>query len=98
VVESDHDFVTMVSDAWEITIVAISDEEAATIEIADPPTRRSHTPIKLAFQIASLPETRSAAKIAGGTVDGAEWIYKGDLVCDGQDPEGNVVQFRSALR
>jgi catechol 2,3-dioxygenase-like lactoylglutathione lyase family enzyme len=75
-VEADPNFVMLVSDAWELTLVAISDKMAATFELTDPPTRRSGTPIKLAFEIASLPETRSAAKAAGGTVDDAEWTSR----------------------
>jgi len=31
-------------------------------------------------------------------VDDAEWIFNDAVVCDGQDPEGNVVQFRSPRR
>jgi predicted enzyme related to lactoylglutathione lyase len=98
VAESTPDFVTLVSDRWELTMVAVPDRMAATLEPSDPPRRRSETPIKLAFAVASLADARSAALAAGGLVDGAEWAFHDAVVCDGQDPEGNVVQFRSPRR
>jgi len=87
-----------VSDRWELTLVAVPERVAATLELTDPPRRRSQTPIKLAFAVASLVDARSAAPAVGGVVDDAEWIFNDAVVCDGQDPEGNVVQFRSPRR
>jgi len=98
VAESTPDFVTLVSDRWELTLVAVPERVAATLELTDPPRRRSQTPIKLAFAVASLVDARSAAPAVGGVVDDAEWIFNDAVVCDGQDPEGNVVQFRSPRR
>lgn len=98
VAESTSDFVTLVSDRWQLTLVAVPERDAATLELSDPPRRRSQTPIKLAFAVASLVDARSAALGAGGVVDGAEWTFNDDVVCDGEDPEGNVVQFRSPRR
>ena len=95
VAESTADFVTLVSDRWELTLVAVPATVAATLQLSDPPTRRSRTPIKLVFAVESLVV---AAPAAGGALDGAEWTFGDALVCDGHDTEGNVVQFRRAGR
>jgi predicted enzyme related to lactoylglutathione lyase len=96
VAESTPEFVTLTSETWELTLVAVPEAVAATIGVTDPPRRRTRTPIKLAFGVASLAEARSAAAAAGGVVDSAEWVLDGAVVCDGHDPEGNVVQLRTA--
>jgi predicted enzyme related to lactoylglutathione lyase len=95
VAESTADFVTLVSDRWELTLVAVPATVAATLQLSDPPTRRSRTPIKLVFAVESLAVARAAALAAGGALDGAEWAFGDALVCDGTDTEGNVVQFRA---
>ena len=95
VAESTPEYVTLTSEAWELTVVAVPEEVAATLALSDPPRRRTETPIKLVFAVASLAHARSAATAAGGVVDSAEWMFADAVVCDGQDPEGNVVQFRT---
>jgi predicted enzyme related to lactoylglutathione lyase len=92
--EADH--VVLESPVLQLIIVAIPAAVAATIDIADPPQRRTDTPIKLAFSIASLDAAREAAPRFGGELNPAEreWIYQQHRVCDAHDPEGNVVQFR----
>jgi len=87
----------LVGSEIELALVAIPAELAARIEIADPPARREGTPIKVAFAVADLATARALAPGWGGSVDGvdAEWTFRGRVVCDGQDPEGNVVQLRS---
>jgi predicted enzyme related to lactoylglutathione lyase len=94
VAESTPEFVTLTSEVWELTVV-VPEEVAATLALSDPPRRRTQTPIKLVFAVASLAQARSAATAAGGVVDSAEWMFADAVVCDGQDPEGNVVQFRT---
>jgi predicted enzyme related to lactoylglutathione lyase len=94
VAASGPTFVTLISKTWELTLVAVPSRTAATIELTAPAKRRTQTPIKLAFEVTSLPSARAAAAAAGGGVDDAEWTFNGALVCDGQDTEGNVVQFR----
>ena len=92
--ESAPEFVILTSEAWELTLVAVPEEVAATLALSDPPRRRTQTPVKLVFAVASLDEARSAARAAGGALDEAEWVFAGSVLCDGQDPEGNVVQLR----
>jgi hypothetical protein len=39
---------------------------------------------------------RALAESSGGVIEPAdrEWSFNGATVCDGLDPEGNVIQFR----
>jgi predicted enzyme related to lactoylglutathione lyase len=92
--EADH--VVLESPSLQLVVVAIPAAVAATIEIAAPPQRRTDTPIKLAFAVDSLEAARNAAPLLGGELNPAEreWVYRQHRVCDGHDPEGNVVQLR----
>ncbi len=60
------------------------------------PVRRTDTPLKLAFDVDSIAAARDAALNLGGGIDPAEreWTFQGRRVCDGYEPEGNVVQLR----
>ena len=82
-----------------LTLVRIPDEIAADIFISDPPQRREETPIKLSFAVADIATVRGLALTVGGFVDPAdlEWTFGSIRVCDGHDPEGNVVQFRELI-
>ena len=90
------DHVVLESETHELVIVAIPAATAARIVIATPPVRRENTAFKLSFAVASLADARVAAKAAGGELDapGKEWDFQGLRVCDGCDPEGNVIQLR----
>jgi len=100
VMHAEPDHVVLESPALQLVIVAIPEHIAATIEVADPPVRRTDTPIKLGFTVASIKDVRAAAAARGGHLDTPEheWQYQGFRVCDGHDPEGNVVQFRERVR
>lgn len=81
-----------------LTLVQVPDHIAIGITIstqtANPPERRSDTPIKLIFTVADIAATRALAAQWGGLVDPveAEWEWTGTTRCDGIDPEGNVFQ------
>jgi predicted enzyme related to lactoylglutathione lyase len=96
--ESDH--VALASSSFQLVILRIPERIAASIEIETPPRRRTDTPVKLVFFVADIAATRAAAASHGGELDPAvrEWVFQGCRVCDGQDPEGNVVQFRQKMR
>ena len=96
VAHSEDDHVVLASPAFQLVIHAIPASIAASIPIATPPVRRIDTPIKLFFHIDSIDAIRGAAVHLGGEINrsGREWRLQGDKVCDGIDPEGNVVQFR----
>ena len=97
---SEGDHVVLESPALQLVIVAIPEHIAATIDVAEPPFRRTETPIKLVLAVASIQEMRAMAESRGGQLDAPEreWQFQGFRVCDGHDPEGNVVQFRERVR
>jgi len=100
VAHSEVDHVVLESPAFQLVIVAIPAHIAGSIDVAEPPIRRSDTPIKLVFPVASIDTARLAAASRGGELDPPEreWRFQGFRVCDGHDPEGNVVQFRARAR
>jgi predicted enzyme related to lactoylglutathione lyase len=95
--EASH--VVLESSIFQLVVHAIPTEIAATIEIATPPIRREDTPIKLGFPVASISATRIAAAKHGGELNAQdrEWEFQGRRVCDGHDPEGNVIQVSEAV-
>ncbi len=97
-VELDH--VVLESKHMELVIHAIPQRIAEEIIIADPPELRAETPIKLFFAVASLDDARSKAPALGGALGpkSKEREDRGFRACDGNDPEGNVVQFRENAR
>ena len=94
--EGDH--VLLAGRALDLVKQAIPASIADAIEITTPPTRREETPIKLIFPVASISAVREAAARYGGEIDPPhrEWRYRGSRVCDGHDPEGNVIQLRES--
>jgi catechol-2,3-dioxygenase len=98
IVHEVADHVVLESETWELVVVAIPAAAAARIVITTPPARRANTAFKLAFLVDSLAEARIAARATGGELDAPdkEWDFQGLRVCDGCDPEGNVIQARAA--
>jgi predicted enzyme related to lactoylglutathione lyase len=90
------DHVVLASPVSRLIIVQTPQAIASNIQISDPPTRRTETPIKLVFEVENIGAARAAAPDLGGRIDApdSEWTYQECRVCDGQDPEGNVVQLR----
>lgn len=77
------------ADGAILALHAIPWEFARDMVIADPPTPRTETPIKLVFAVDDVMAERARLVAAGVTM--------GDLrpwdACDGLDPEGNVFQI-----
>ena len=90
------DHIVLESETMELVIVAIPAATAARIVITTPPQRRENTAFKLVLPVPSLAEARAAAEANGGQLNppGKEWKFQGLRVCDGCDPEGNVIQLR----
>jgi predicted enzyme related to lactoylglutathione lyase len=83
---------------YEVVVHGIPRQHAAGISITRPPVPRTETPFKPTFVVASLEQVRQAAVATGGFLkpaDGA-WQFRGHVVLDGWDPEGNIVQFKQA--
>jgi predicted enzyme related to lactoylglutathione lyase len=60
------------------------------------PARRASAAFKPVFFVPSISSLRTIAAAHGGVVEPVEheWSFGGVTVCDGVDPEGNVIQFR----
>lgn len=97
-VHAEDDHVVLERAGFQLVLLRIPAQRAALIHVADPPVRRSDTAIKLVFVIDDLGVARAAAALHGGELNRAakEWAFQTWRVCDGHDPEGNVVQFRCA--
>jgi predicted enzyme related to lactoylglutathione lyase len=95
--EANH--IILDSSTFQLVVHAIPAEIAAEIEIATPPVRREDTPIKLSFPVASINAARIAAAKHGGGLNGKdrEWEFRGRRICDGHDPDGNVIQVSEGL-
>jgi predicted enzyme related to lactoylglutathione lyase len=93
------DHVVLESEGYELVVVAIPAEIAARIVITTPPERRESTAVKLVFWVEDIDTARAAARAAGGELNPPEreWSFQGSRVCDGHDPEGNVIQLRQQL-
>jgi len=94
--EAHVDHVLLASHGLELVIVKVPESIASTIDITVPPMRRSGTPIKPVFDVVSIRRARENAPALGGEVydPSQEWAEGAYRYCDGQDPEGNVIQFR----
>lgn len=94
VVRRGADHVALAAGAFELIVHAIPAHIAATFTIATPPERREEASVKLCLPLANIAEARRVAARLGGVLDPAdrEWEFEDRRVCDGVDPEGNVVQ------
>jgi len=97
--EIPGDYCVLESEAWSLALVQISEMLAAKIRLSVPPARREGAPIKLAFEVSSIEQSRSTIVGLGGEVDRAstQWVFRGFVHCDGVDPEGNVVQLKERV-
>jgi predicted enzyme related to lactoylglutathione lyase len=91
-----EDHIVLESETVELVIVAIPAAIAKDIHITVPPKRRENTALKLVFAVPSLDEARVTARKHGGDLNptAKEWSFQGLRVCDGCDPEGNMIQLR----
>lgn len=95
-VQADEQHIRLASEHLELVLHAIPPHIAATIPLTAPPELRAETPIKLMLPVASIAEARRQASLWGGHVRplAEEWADGHCIVCDGHDPEGNVLQLR----
>ena len=91
----DDDHILLESPGFQLVVHRIV-HRAEAAELSGPPARRASAAFKPVFFVRSLAEARAAAKTHGGAMEPRtkEWSFDGVLVCDGLDPEGNVIQFR----
>lgn len=93
---SAPDHVVLECESFQLAVIQIPKHIADSIEIQEPPVRRENTAIKLVFFIESIADVRAVVSDEGGELNPMEreWIFDGNRVCDGHDPEGNVFQLR----
>jgi hypothetical protein len=94
--DRDAKHVVLESKSFQLVVLRSPSHIASTMEIAVPPVRRANAAVKLVFFVPSIAEVRASAAARDGVLNAAEkeWLFNGWRVCDGLDPEGNVVQFR----
>lgn len=81
----------------ELLIHSIPTRNAQSIYIKIPPVPRDESAIKPIFDVKSLPNSLEQVTLLGGIVTGRTFSLDGLTRHDIVDPEGNVVQLRSAL-
>ncbi len=91
-----EDHVVLVSESFELVVVQIPRHLAESIEIEEPAVRRTQNPIKLVFFVENIAVARKVANTRSVALNAPddEWVFEGNRVCDGHDPEGNVFQLR----
>ncbi|HET6433184.1 VOC family protein [Dyella sp.] len=96
-VHREGEYIVLESHAFQLVVLAVSPSLAAAIQLSRPPRPREDTAVKLVLFVDSLDRARRAALMHGGQLHppAREWLFRGDRVCDGVDPEGNEVQFRA---
>jgi catechol-2,3-dioxygenase len=66
------DFRVLASGDWDLSLVRLPAAVAAAVEVTDPPARRADSPVKLAFEVASLEDLGPVVAGAGGQPDPVE--------------------------
>ncbi len=96
--ESDTSHDLLRGQGYEVVVHSIPRKYAAGISISNPPEPRQETPFKPTFVVPSLAAVRIAAEVTGGHLkpEAGAWHFRGHVVLDGWDPEGNIVQFKQA--
>ena len=98
IAESDASHDLLRGQGYEVVVHSIPRKYAAEIAISKPPEPRQETPFKPTFVVSNLAAVRTAAEATGGHLkpEAAAWRFRGHVVLDGWDPEGNIVQFKQA--
>ena len=91
---SDH--IVLESPGFQLVVHRIIGEGSAAGDNPARPARRASAAFKPVFFVPSILRLRGIAETHGGVMEPAdqEWSFDGVRVCDGIDPEGNVIQFR----
>lgn len=95
-VQTDAAYVVLQAGEVEVVVLSIPAHIAATFTVTSPPEVREDAALKPVFFVDDLRQVRLAAERCGGWLKPpqAQWRFRGTVVLDGCDPEGNVVQFR----
>jgi len=80
----------------ELLIHSIPPRISKTIVIKSPPVPRDIAAMKPVFDVKSLPKAEEQVTLRGGVVTKVTFTLNGITRRDVLDPEGNVIQLRSA--
>ncbi len=90
--DDSAEFVSFGAGAIDVALHAIAEPWAGRIEISDPPEARHGTPLKLAFSVENVAATAAELNARGASF-GAVNAFGSLHLCDGLDPEGNIIQL-----
>ena len=92
----DEDHIVLESPGFQLVVHRAVHKGPPATGVDAAPTRRSSAAFKPVFFVPDFAPLRSVAESLGGALEpaGREWTFNGVPVCDGVDPEGNVIQFR----
>ncbi|UWZ86777.1 VOC family protein [Occallatibacter riparius] len=93
--DSTEGWVSFDADGMLLALHAIPAEIAAGIEIAYPAVLREDAAVKLLFEMPDVEAARERLESLGTQTLRRPWQRAGEA-CDVVDPEGNIVQLRSA--
>ena len=90
------DHILLESPGFQLVVHRTTAGGSPAGDITVPPARRATAAFKPVFFVPSISRLRGVAETQGGGMEPAEkeWSFNGVTVCDGVDPEGNVIQFR----
>jgi hypothetical protein len=90
------DHIVLESPVFELVVHRTPPPSAPAENDRDRPGRRAGAAFKPVFFVRSLATVRTIAARHQGSLEPTEreWSFNGMRVCDGVDPEGNVIQFR----
>jgi catechol 2,3-dioxygenase-like lactoylglutathione lyase family enzyme len=90
------DHILLESPGFQLVVHRIVGGGLLAGELTGPAARRATAAFKPVFFVPSISRLRGIVETHGGILEPAEqeWSFDGVTVCDGVDPEGNVIQFR----
>jgi catechol 2,3-dioxygenase-like lactoylglutathione lyase family enzyme len=90
------DHILLESPGFQLVVHRIVGADTVKPESGGQPVRRVGAAFKPVFFVPSISRLRRVAAAHGGVMEPTdrEWSFNGVTVCDGLDPEGNVIQFR----
>ena len=96
VIEVEPTYILLSRNGVEVVVVQAPSAVSEHIAVSSPPEVRESTPVKASFLVQDFGQVRAAAERSGGALkpEEAAWQWRGAVHLDGNDPEGNVVQFR----
>jgi catechol 2,3-dioxygenase-like lactoylglutathione lyase family enzyme len=94
--DRQDDHILLESKGFQLVVHRAMADAPVTDHHGNAPVRRAAAGFKPVFFVPSLSRLRAVAEANGGVIESkeTEWSFHGVAVCDGVDPEGNVLQFR----